>query len=211
MCSRLTQVLTPVCLSQHTPVCAAQVNLLAVDTQNIVSFCPGGAWVVLEIMQLAVTLGALYLILGVAATGGLVVCVATLPLNLVVMRRVKILQDRLMRQKDERMALLSEAVGSIRTLKLHAWEQARRRLGPSHPTPPRSPCVLLEGCLPCLVSASQPLPCRTPLSPCRAAPQGFRRSDRCVAKRGGRHPPQVPGEEIPSETLAMSPRRSPGP
>jgi ATP-binding cassette subfamily C (CFTR/MRP) protein 1 len=75
-------------------------------------------------MQLAVTLGALYLILGVAATGGLLVCVATLPLNLVVMRRVKVLQDRLMRQKDERMALLSEALGAIRTLKLHAWEDA---------------------------------------------------------------------------------------
>ena len=102
----------------------AQVNLLAVDTNNIVNFCPGGAWVLLEGMQLAVTLGALYLILGVAATGGLVVCVATLPLNLVVMRRVKVLQDRLMREKDDRMALLSEAVGSIRTLKLHAWEAA---------------------------------------------------------------------------------------
>jgi len=41
-------------------VCA-QVNLLAVDTNNIVNFCPGGAWVLLEGMQLALTLGALYL------------------------------------------------------------------------------------------------------------------------------------------------------
>ena len=69
-------------------------------------------------MQLAVTLGALYLILGVAATGGLLVCVATLPLNLVVMRRVKVLQDRLMKEKDERMALLSEALTLTLTLTL---------------------------------------------------------------------------------------------
>jgi hypothetical protein len=60
----------------------------------------------------------------VAATGGLLVCVATLPLNLVVMRKVKVLQDRLMGQKDDRMALLSEAVRSIRALKLRAWEMA---------------------------------------------------------------------------------------
>ena len=72
----------------------------------------------LEGMQLAVTLGALYLILGVAATGGLLVCVATLPLNLVVMRRVKVLQDRLMKEKDERMALLSEALTLTLTLTL---------------------------------------------------------------------------------------------
>jgi hypothetical protein len=60
----------------------------------------------------------------VAATGGLLVCVATLPLNLAVMRKVKVLQDRLMGQKDDRMALLSEAVRSIRALKLRAWEMA---------------------------------------------------------------------------------------
>ena len=59
-----------------------------------------------------------------AATGGLLVCVATLPLNLAVMRKVKVLQDRLMGQKDDRMALLSEAVRSIRALKLRAWEMA---------------------------------------------------------------------------------------
>ena len=51
-------------------------------------------------------------------------CVATLPLNLAVMRKVKVLQDRLMGQKDDRMALLSEAVRSIRALKLRAWEMA---------------------------------------------------------------------------------------
>ena len=59
-----------------------------------------------------------------AATGGLLVCVATLLLNLVVMRKVKVLQDRLMGQKVDRMALLSEAVRSIRALKLRAWEMA---------------------------------------------------------------------------------------
>ena len=44
-------------------------------------------------MQLAVTLGALFYILGGAAVGGLCVCVCNFPLNLVVMRRVKVLQD----------------------------------------------------------------------------------------------------------------------
>ena len=55
--SALPRVCQPCALRR---VCA-QVNLLAVDTNNIVNFCPGGAWVLLEGMQLALTLGALYL------------------------------------------------------------------------------------------------------------------------------------------------------
>ena len=49
-------------------------------------------------------------------------CLFALPLNTYIMRRVKVLQERLMKQKDERMALVSEAINAIRTIKLHAWE-----------------------------------------------------------------------------------------
>ena len=158
-------------------------NLLAVDTQNIYNFAGMSAWLWLEGMQLVCTLVALYLILGVAAMGGLAVCLFAFPLNSIVMRRVKarvrlptnpapiapshpipnatpsdhtilsdvhlitsrypshltpllvmrhptppillllqILQERLMRQKDERMGLITEAIGAIRTIKLHGWE-----------------------------------------------------------------------------------------
>lgn len=65
---------------------------------------------------------SLFYILGLAALGGLAVCLFAFPLNAIVMRRVKVLQEELMKQKDRRMALVSEAIGAIRAIKLHAWE-----------------------------------------------------------------------------------------
>ena len=102
-------------------------NLLAVDTQNIVDFAGWAAWLWLEGMQLAMTLAALFYLLGYAAFGGLGVCLFAFPLNAVVMRQVKILQDRLMGEKDKRMALITEAIGAIRAIKLHAWEDEFER------------------------------------------------------------------------------------
>ena len=99
-------------------------NLLAVDANNLVNFAPGSSWVVLEGLQLLLTLAILFFVLGWAATGGVVVCLIAFPINAVVMRRIKILQERLMKQKDSRMALVTEAVGAVRTLKLHGWESA---------------------------------------------------------------------------------------
>jgi ABC-type multidrug transport system fused ATPase/permease subunit len=57
-----------------------------------------------------------------AFMGGLAVCLFAFPLNAVVMRRTKVLQEQLMKQKDTRMALIAEAMNAIRAIKLHAWE-----------------------------------------------------------------------------------------
>uniref|UniRef100_A0A7S2IV57 ATP-dependent transporter ycf16 n=1 Tax=Haptolina brevifila TaxID=156173 RepID=A0A7S2IV57_9EUKA len=97
-------------------------NLLAVDTQNIVQFAGFAAWLWLEGMQMLCTLGALFWILGPAAVGGLAVCLFAFPVNAFVMRRVKVLQEKLMKQKDKRMALITECINAIRAIKLHAWE-----------------------------------------------------------------------------------------
>ena len=82
---------------------AEMTNLLAVDANNILMFSPGASWLWLEGMQLLLTLGLLFHILGVAAFGGLAVCLLCFPVNLVVMRKIKVLQERLMAEKDERM------------------------------------------------------------------------------------------------------------
>ncbi|EOD27669.1 hypothetical protein EMIHUDRAFT_426930 [Emiliania huxleyi CCMP1516] len=97
-------------------------NLLAVDANNITIFTPGASWLFLEGAQLVLTLALLFYILGPGALGGLAVCLVFLPLNAVVMRVIKRLQDRLMKQKDRRMAAVSEALGAIRTIKLNGWE-----------------------------------------------------------------------------------------
>ena len=97
-------------------------NLLSVDANNVVQFCPFASWLWLEGVQLLGTLGVLYYIQGVAAMGGLAVCLLAFPLNAVVLRWIEVLQERLMKQKDARMALVSEAVTAIRTVKLNGWE-----------------------------------------------------------------------------------------
>lgn len=102
-------------------------NLLAVDANNVMTFSPGAAWLFLEGAQLLCTLGVLYGILGVAALGGLGVTLLLFPINVVVMRRIKVLQEQLMTQKDERMARVTEAVSAIRSIKIHHWEDVFER------------------------------------------------------------------------------------
>jgi hypothetical protein len=67
----------------------------------------------MEAVMMCLSLGLLYYILGIAALGGLVVCLLCLPLNFCLMRTVKVLQDESMRLKDERMKVASQSHGLV--------------------------------------------------------------------------------------------------
>jgi ABC-type multidrug transport system fused ATPase/permease subunit len=97
-------------------------NLLAVDVGYICNFAPMASWLWMEAVQGLLTLGLLFYILGWGALGGLAVCLICFPVNFLVMRRIKLLQAKLMVQKDSRLKAVTEAVSSIRAIKLHAWE-----------------------------------------------------------------------------------------
>jgi len=97
-------------------------NLLAVDVGYITNFAPSLSWLWMEAAQGLLTLGLLFFILGWGAMGGLAVCFVCFPINLVVMRRIKLLQEKLMIRKDARMKAVTEAVSSIRSIKFHGWE-----------------------------------------------------------------------------------------
>jgi len=97
-------------------------NLLAVDVGYITNFAPMLSWLWMEAAQGLLTLGLLFFILGWGAVGGLAVCFVCFPINLVVMRRIKLLQEKLMIRKDSRMKAVTEAVSSIRSIKFHGWE-----------------------------------------------------------------------------------------
>ena len=76
----------------------------------------------LEFFRLAITLVSLHLLLGEAAWFALLAAVCTAPLNVAVMSQIPKMQKRLMARRDERTTLVTEAIQSMQTLKLHAWE-----------------------------------------------------------------------------------------
>lgn len=86
--------------SQLAASSAAEVtNLLAVDANNVLNFSPSASWLWMEAAQLLLTLGLLFYLLGWAALGGLGVCLLCFPINLIVTRKTKALQHRLMGEK----------------------------------------------------------------------------------------------------------------
>ena len=99
-------------------------NLLAVDADYLLRLSPMASWVIMELVQMLCTLGILFYLLGEGALGGVVVTFLTVPINYFTIRKTKQLQIVLMRQRDERMNLVSEAMQAVRAIKLHAWEGA---------------------------------------------------------------------------------------
>ncbi|KAF9239800.1 multidrug resistance-associated ABC transporter [Melanogaster broomeanus] len=66
----------------------------------------------------------LYALLGVSCFYGLAVILIFLPLNHLASKVVVKAQDRLMKARDERVALMNEILGGIRMLKFMAWERS---------------------------------------------------------------------------------------
>ena len=122
----LTQVLTQKALTLDAVAAnytvGSMTNLLAVDTQFMMSLAVVAVWLVAELCKLALTLFLTIWLLGAASVGGFAVALIVLPLNAWSIRVVKRWQHELMQRKDARMTLVSEALGAIATLKHHGWE-----------------------------------------------------------------------------------------
>ena len=106
---------------------------------SIMSLGQFAVWIVVELAKLALTLALTIWLLGAASVGGFAVALLVLPINIVSIRQVKRWQKELMARKDARMAVVSEALSAITTVKHHAWEDEferrilemrRRVLGP---------------------------------------------------------------------------------
>lgn len=61
-------------------------------------------------------------ILRISLSLGLAVMIILIPVNGVIANKVKGLQIRQMKNKDERVKLMNEILGGIKVLKLYAWE-----------------------------------------------------------------------------------------
>lgn len=100
------------------------VNLMAVDAHRFFEMIPylHIAWSGPIVMTLAIFL--LWQYLGVAVFAGLAVMIAMIPSSAFIATKLRNLQTRQMKVKDERVKSMNEILGGMKVLKLYAWEES---------------------------------------------------------------------------------------
>ncbi|CAH0555484.1 unnamed protein product [Brassicogethes aeneus] len=98
------------------------VNLMAVDAQKFVEFTAYINMIWSAPLQICLSLYFLWYELGPSVLAGLAVMIVLIPVNGFIANKVKILQIKQMKNKDERVKLMNEILSGIKVLKLYAWE-----------------------------------------------------------------------------------------
>ncbi|XP_076374474.1 multidrug-Resistance like Protein 1 isoform X2 [Megalopta genalis] len=98
------------------------VNLMSVDAQRFMDLTAYINMIWSAPLQIVLALYFLWELLGPAVLAGLAVLLILIPINLLITNRVKTLQIRQMKSKDERVKLMNEVLNGIKVLKLYAWE-----------------------------------------------------------------------------------------
>ncbi|XP_062606443.1 multidrug resistance-associated protein 1-like [Saccostrea cucullata] len=100
------------------------VNLMSVDTENIQHLIPylWSAWS--SLLQTGVALYFLYDTFKYAMFAGLGFIILLFPFNGFIMSKMQTLQKAKMKEKDNRIKLLTEVLNGIKILKLYAWEMS---------------------------------------------------------------------------------------
>lgn len=100
------------------------VNLMSVDTENIQNMIPylWACWS--SVLQIGVCLYFLYDTVKYAMFAGLGFLILLFPFNGVIMNMMQKLQKAKMKEKDNRIKLLTEVLNGIKILKLYAWEMS---------------------------------------------------------------------------------------
>ncbi|XP_020285956.1 multidrug resistance-associated protein 1 isoform X1 [Pseudomyrmex gracilis] len=98
------------------------VNLMSVDAQRFMDLTAYINMIWSAPLQIALALYFLWDILGPAVLSGLAVMIILIPVNGLIANKIKTLQIRQMKSKDERVKLMNEVLNGIKVLKLYAWE-----------------------------------------------------------------------------------------
>ncbi|KYM99989.1 Multidrug resistance-associated protein 1 [Cyphomyrmex costatus] len=98
------------------------VNLMSVDAQRFMDLTAYVNMIWSAPLQIVLALYFLWNILGPAVLAGLAVMIILIPVNALIANKVKTLQIRQMKSKDERVKLMNEVLNGIKVLKLYAWE-----------------------------------------------------------------------------------------
>ncbi|XP_069938780.1 multidrug resistance-associated protein 1-like isoform X3 [Cherax quadricarinatus] len=100
------------------------VNLMAVDAHRLGAAAQvlSQMWGIPVIFILSFT--SLWQRLGPAVLAGIGILIILIPINAVIVSKLKKLQSDQMRFKDKRVKLISEIISGIKVLKFYAWEQS---------------------------------------------------------------------------------------
>ncbi|KAI0080155.1 metal resistance protein YCF1 [Panus rudis PR-1116 ss-1] len=100
------------------------VNLMSVDATRLQDLCTYGLISISGPFQITLAFVSLYSILGWPAFVGVAIMILGIPLNTLVARYLKGMQEKQMKNRDARTRLMSELLANIRSIKLYAWENA---------------------------------------------------------------------------------------
>lgn len=98
------------------------VNLMSVDAQRFMDLTTYINMLWSAPLQITLALYFLWDILGPSVLAGLAVMIILIPVNALIANKIKDLQIRQMKNKDERVKLMNEVLNGIKVLKLYAWE-----------------------------------------------------------------------------------------
>ncbi|EJU05282.1 hypothetical protein DACRYDRAFT_74445 [Dacryopinax primogenitus] len=100
------------------------VNLQSVDVMRLQDLCTYAQILWSGPFQIILAFISLYNLMGWSMLSGVAIIIVFIPLNTLVARYQKKLQQRQMANKDARTRLMSEILANIRSIKLYAWEYA---------------------------------------------------------------------------------------
>lgn len=100
------------------------VNLMAVDTERIRDLLTWFNLLWSSPLQISIAIYYIYRELGVAAFAGLAIMLCIIPINGWIAKISRKLQQKQMKQKDERVKTMSEILNGIKVIKLYAWEES---------------------------------------------------------------------------------------
>ncbi|KAI3619753.1 metal resistance protein ycf1 [Moniliophthora roreri] len=103
------------------------VNLMSVDATRLQDFCQFGLISISGPFQITLAFISLYDLLGWPAFVGVAIMVFSIPLNTLMARVMKKMQQKQMKNRDKRTRLMSELLANIKSIKLYAWEFAFMR------------------------------------------------------------------------------------
>ncbi|OCH89274.1 hypothetical protein OBBRIDRAFT_804843 [Obba rivulosa] len=103
------------------------VNLMLVNPTRLQDLCTYSLISISGPFQIFLAFISLYDILGWPAFVGVAVMIVSIPLNTVIARMLKNMQEAQMKNRDKRTRLMSDLLANIRSIKLYAWENAFMR------------------------------------------------------------------------------------
>ncbi|KAF8527278.1 P-loop containing nucleoside triphosphate hydrolase protein [Gautieria morchelliformis] len=100
------------------------VNLMSVDATKMQDLCTYGLIVLSGPLQITLAFISLYNLLGWPAFVGVAIMAISIPAQTIIAKYLKKLQEKQMKNRDQRTRLMSELLANIKSIKLYGWEPA---------------------------------------------------------------------------------------